>query len=206
MPKLTEIRKQAVDELMKEAFFEATVSVLEEYGTDGMTMDRVASAARVAKGSLYRYFRSKRDLLEFVHAKLTEPVFEVFEDLAARKQPAVEKLAEQLRWFFDHVARHLKAHRLLFDDANAHSLVQASVRRTAEAVSKQFERLFRQGIAEGAIQPGDPAMMAHMYFGLCRGVLQSGPPLEEPEQRDNLCRLILSTFLNGISVEKRRIG
>ena len=86
------IRKQALDEMMKEALFEATVAVLSEHGVDGMTMDRVASEAGVAKGSLYRYFRSKRDLLEFVYTKLVDPIFQDLEEMAAQEQPAIESL------------------------------------------------------------------------------------------------------------------
>jgi len=206
MPKLSQIRKQAVDELMKEALYEATVSVLSEFGAHGMTMERVAVAAGVAKGSLYRYFRSKRTLLEFVHSKLTDPAFEVFERLAASDQPAIDKLAEQLRWLLDHVAEHLTVHRLLFEDENAHGLLQASVRRTAVAIVEQLAGFFRQGIEEGVFQSDDPDRLAHMYFGLCKGALYSKPDIETPKQREELCRSILSTFLNGIAKEKMQIG
>src|SRR5512133_3640383 len=99
---------------MKEALFEAAVAVLSEHGVDGMTMDRVASAASVAKGSLYRYFRSKRELLEFVYAKMVDPVFRGLEEMAATERPATEKLAAQLRALLDHVAAHGEVHRLLF--------------------------------------------------------------------------------------------
>ena len=56
MPKLTAIRKQALDEMMREAIFQAAKAVLAKHGVDGMTMDRVAVEADVAKGSLYHYF------------------------------------------------------------------------------------------------------------------------------------------------------
>ena len=49
MPKLTAIRKQALDDIMKEAIFEATVAVLGQHGVEGMTMDRVATAAGVRR-------------------------------------------------------------------------------------------------------------------------------------------------------------
>ncbi len=101
VPRLTAIRKQALDEMMKEALFEATVAVLSEHGVDGMTMDRVALAAGVAKGSLYRYFRSKRDLLEFVYAKMIDPIFQDLDEIVATEQPAIEKLADAP----SHVAR-----------------------------------------------------------------------------------------------------
>ena len=206
MPRLSQIRKQAVDELMKEVLYEATVSVLSEFGAHGMTMERVAVAAGMAKGSLYRYFRSKRELLEFVHSKLTDPAFEVFERLAASDQPAVEKLREQLRWLLDHVAEHLTVHKLLFEDENAHGLLQASVRRAAATIVEYLEGFFRQGIDEGVFQSDNPDRLAHMYFGLCKGALHSKPEIETPEQREELCRSILNTVLNGIAREKMHMG
>lgn len=206
MPRLTAIRKQALDEMMKEALFEATVAVLREHGVDGLTMDRVASKAGVAKGSLYRYVHSKRDLLESVYAKLVDPVFRDLDEIAANGQPAIEKLAGHLHRLLEHIAAHAQVHKLLFEDDTAHGLLQSSERRTLEAASQRLAEVFRQGIAEGVFRLGDPFMLAHMYLGLCKGVLQSQPGLENRDQRENLHRLILVTFLNGIATEKGRVG
>lgn len=206
MPRLTAIRKEALDGMMKEALFEATVAVLGEHGVEGLTMDRVAAEAGVAKGSLYRYFSSKRDLLEFVHAKMVDPIFQHLEETAAREQPAIEKLADQLRVFLEHIARHVKIHRLLFEDDAAHGLLQSSERRTVEAASRCLAGIFRQGMAEGVFREADPLMVANMYLGLCRGVLQSKPELELCEQRESIHRLILGTLLNGIGTQKGRVG
>jgi AcrR family transcriptional regulator len=202
MPKLTAIRKQALDEIMKEAIFTATIAVLSEHGLEGMTMDRVAAAAEVAKGSLYRYFPSKKELLEFVYAKLVDPIFKDLEETVAREQPAVEKLSSNLLALLEHVTKHAQAHRLLFEDETVHGLLQSSERRTLEAASQELAEIFRQGIAEGVFRPADPRMLANMYLGLCRGALDSRPELEGREQRESVHRLILGTFLHGIAAEK----
>lgn len=206
MSKLTAIRRQALEEVMKEALFEATVAVLSKHRVDGMTMDRVAAEAGVARGSLYRYFRGKRDLLEFVYAKMVDPIFQDLEEMLAREQPAVEKLAGQLRGLLEHVAKYAQVHRLLFDDESSLGFLQSSERRTVEAASQRFAEVFRQGIAEGVFRPADPLLLANMYLGLCKGVLQSRPKLEEPGQRENVHRLIMGTLLNGIATEKGRVG
>jgi AcrR family transcriptional regulator len=192
--------------MMKEALFEATVAVLSEHGVDGMTMDRVATGAGVAKGSLYRYFHSKRDLLEFVFAKTIDPIFQDMEAIVATEQPAIEKLRAQLRAFLEHVGKHAQVHKLLFEDDAAHSLLQSSERRTVEVASQRLAEIFRQGIAEGVFRAADPNMLAHMYLGLCKGVLQSRPELEGSEQREDLHRLILGMLLSGIATEKVRVG
>ncbi|NLS96615.1 MAG: TetR/AcrR family transcriptional regulator [Planctomycetaceae bacterium] len=206
MPRLTDIRKQALDEMMKEAFFEATVAVLNEHGVEGMTMDRVAAAAGVAKGSLYRYFRGKRDLLEFVFTKVVDPIFQAFEELAAKQQPAIELLSGHLEALLEHVAKHARVHRLLFEDDAAHGLLQPSERRTSEAAGRQMATVFQQGIEEGVFRPQDPLLLAHMYLGLTKGVLQSRPPLDEPEHRKDVHRLIIGTFLSGIATDKGRVA
>ncbi len=206
MPRLTVIRKQALDEMMKEALFEATVAVLGEHGVDGLTMDRVAAEAGVAKGSLYRYFASKRELVEFVYAKMLDPIMLVLEEIAARQQPAIQSLSAQLRGLLEHVARHVQIHRLLFEDEAAHGLLQSSERRTVDAASQRLAKVFRQGIDEGVFRPQDPLLLAHMYLGLCKGVLQTQPPLDSPEDRDRVHRLILGSFLSGVATEEGRVS
>lgn len=202
MPKLTAIRKQAINGMMKEAIHETTIGVLSTHGVDGLTMDRVAAEAGIAKGSLYRYFQSKRDLLEFVYARLVDPVFENLEKVAAKQQPAIEKLSEQLHMLLEHVAQHAQVHNLLFEDDAVHALLQSSQRRGSEVACQRLAEMIEQGITEGVFRPGDPLMLAGMYFGLIKGVLERLPRLDEPEHREKIRRLILGTFLNGIATEK----
>lgn len=202
MSRLTAIRKQALDGMMKEALFEATVAVLSTHGVGELTMDRVASEAGIAKGSVYRYFRGKRDLLEFVYGKMVDPIFRTMGEIVAREQPAIDKLASQLRALFEHVAKHAQVHKLLFEDDAARGLLQSSERSTLEVARRQLAEIFQQGIAEGTFRPGDPLMLASMYLGLCKGVLESEPKLEDISERENLHRLILNTFLNGAATEE----
>ncbi|MBN1854283.1 MAG: TetR/AcrR family transcriptional regulator [Pirellulales bacterium] len=204
MPKFAAIRKRAIQDLMKETLFEATVAVLNKRGMEGMTMDLVAAEAGVAKGSLYRYFHSKRDLLEFVFEKLIDPIFQHLEEMVAKEQPAIEKLRKHLQILLEHVAKHAQVHKLLFEDDVAHGLLQSSERRTFEAASRRLAAIFRQGISEGIFVPGDPLMLANMYLGLCKGVLQSQPDLGGEAQREKIHHLILGTLLNGIASEKGR--
>lgn len=206
MPRLTEIRKRALDEMMKESLFEATVAVLGEHGVDGMTMERVAMAAGMAKGSVYNYFGSKRDLLEFVYAKIIDPIFQKLVETVASDRPAREKLAKHLRDLLDHVAKQSQVFKLLFEDDSAHGLLQSTERRTREAACQQLAEVFRQGVTEGVFRPSDPLVLARQFFGVCAGTFDSRPELAEPDQRESVFRLIMDTFLNGIATDKGRVG
>ena len=48
----------------KRAILEATLAVLRERGLSGLKMEEVARRAEVGKGTIYLYFRDKRDLLK----------------------------------------------------------------------------------------------------------------------------------------------
>ncbi|MCE5302365.1 MAG: TetR/AcrR family transcriptional regulator [Planctomycetaceae bacterium] len=204
MPKLTAIRKRAIDGMMKESLFDASIAVLAEYGVEGMTMDRVAAAAGVAKGSLYHYFGSKQDLVQFVYTKIVDPVIRDMTETLTRSGSAVEKLRSHLRRILEHVAQHVQVFKLLFNDDAGRRLIESSERTMHELGCQQMAELFRQGIAEGAFVPADPLILARMFLGLCRGTLDEDPDIAEPEQRERLLCLIMSVFLNGIATEKGR--
>lgn len=202
MPKLTAIRKQALDEMMKEAMFQAAVAVLAERGVEGMTMDRVAAAAGVAKGSLYKYFTSKKTLLEFVYARTIGPLLDTLDGIVAAEGPAIEKLATHLREVLEHVGAHTKVFKLLFEDDTAYSLLQSTERRTHEVASQRLAEIFRQGISEGVFRPAEPLVLARMFLGLCRGVFDSQPELGVREHREHAHDLILRTFLRGAATDR----
>jgi AcrR family transcriptional regulator len=206
MPKLTAIRKHALDGMMREAIFEATTAVLAEHGLKGMTMDRVALAADLAKGSLYHYFPGKQALLEFVYAKMVDPIFKNLEEILATDQSAVEKLAAHLRKLLEHIASHLQVFRLLFQDDAVQGRLHSSQRRSREVGSRRLIEVFRQGIAEGAFRPADPLALTHMFLGLCRGMFDTQPELDRSDQREEVHRLIMGAFLNGVATEECRHG
>jgi AcrR family transcriptional regulator len=187
--------------MMKEAIFQAAVTVLAERGVEGMTMDRVAVAAGVAKGSLYKYFTSKKSLLEFVYSRVLDPLFAELEEIVAAEQAALEKLQLYLHKILDHIGQHSRVMRLLFEDDTAHGLLQSSERRTHERGSQRLAQIFRQGMTEGTFHTADPVVLARMFIGLCRGVFETQPELGVREQRDAMGDLILRTFLRGAAIE-----
>ncbi len=204
MPRLTTLRKRAVDEMMREAIFEAAVSVLAEFGVEGMTMERVALAAGLAKGSLYHYFSGKQAILELVHTKLIDSIFHQLQEIVTTERPAVEKLSLHLEQLLKHVAQNLHVFKLLYQNDVAQGLLQASQRRCREAGSQLLALIFRQGIEEGVFRSADPLMLTAMFQGLCRGVFDSQPELDSPQQQNQIRELILTTFLHGIAAREYR--
>jgi AcrR family transcriptional regulator len=203
VPRLSTIRKRALDEMMKEALFGAAVGVLTRHGVDGMTMDRVAQAAGVAKGSLYTYFHGKKELLEFVYTRTVGPLLCGLAEIVTSQCSAVEKLSAYVRMLLEHVAANLELFRCLFEDDAAQGLLQSSQRANRAVFCKSLAQVMCQGMDEGTFRSGDPLILANMFIGLCRGVFDGRPKLEQVAERDQTHGLIIETFLHGVAGTRR---
>lgn len=85
MSELVQRRKALTDELMRTAICDAGAAVLAEVGFAALTMDRVAEAADVSKGTLYNYFRDKDALVVEVAERTYAPLRQETERIFAER-------------------------------------------------------------------------------------------------------------------------
>ncbi len=190
-------RKELLTAKMKEAIHEAAVSVLGQYGVEGMTMERVAAAAKMAKGSLYCYFKSKQDLLRFVHEKLIEPIIQEINDVVASDIPAIEKLKRMAASGCNHVMKHHATFALLHQDSAVRVLIEESDRNKREVAVQQYASVFRQGMAEGILTETDPENLARMFFGAMIELFHRALVSEQADEANSLISQLLEVFLRG---------
>ena len=159
--RLSKARREFVTAMMKDTIFEAADSVLERHGVKGITMDRVATTAGLATGSLYNYFQDKDDLLQFIFARLVEPFFLAIEEIVAGDLPAPRKLEKILRTALDRSAQHKGVIRLLAETDQDHKVRKSTRPRFLRLLTSLFEH----GIKEGSFRPHNPVHTGHMFLG-----------------------------------------
>jgi AcrR family transcriptional regulator len=198
MPRLSTTRKKLLTKMMKEAIYEAAVSVLAEHGVEGMTMDRLASAANLAKGSLYSYFDGKQDLLQFVHARAIDPIVKAVDKVIRAEMSATAKLEVMLHLVFDQLATHHELFKLLLKD-DVRVLLEPSSRTAREIAVGQYAAVFRQGIDEGLFRPFDPMQLAEMFVGAMAGLWRRSLATGQFRQAQQVSETLLSVFLHGVA-------
>jgi AcrR family transcriptional regulator len=206
MPKLSAARKELLTAMMQEAISDAAVAVLTEHGVAGMTMQRVAAAADLAKGSLYCYFHGKQDLLLLVHAKLVDPILKTADEVLHADLPAPRKLEAVVRAVFDQLARHHGVFNLLLEDDTARAVLEPRRRTNREIVVGQLAAIFRQGIEQGHFRRRDPAQLAAMFLGALGGLWERSLATGEVQQPDAMIESLLSVFLDGIAARGKAEG
>ncbi|MFN8987825.1 MAG: TetR/AcrR family transcriptional regulator, partial [Burkholderiales bacterium] len=115
----TPFKKQQF-EAREEAILDAVNRLLSEKGFDLMTMDDVADAVGVAKGSLYKHFSSKERLAAAAMSRLLSQTLDVLDGFP-EQWTARRRLEEILRWTLQHRLRggvpHLPSTRGAFQRA-----------------------------------------------------------------------------------------
>ena len=121
----------------KRAILEATLAVLRERGLSGLKMEEVARRAEVGKGTIYLYFRDKRDLLKALVEERTWAFYREVEEVGRRKA-----WVQEWRGLWAAVAREA------MDDPTPW------LKGLHEHYLRLLEELLRSGQSEGAVRTG----------------------------------------------------
>lgn len=160
---------------------EAAVRVFHEKGYAAATVQDVADAVGVLKGSLYHYISSKEDLLFRILTESHAQARVIMDQVSTMDAPAVERLRVYLHdmygWYLSHVERssvYLNQQHNLTGERAAQMRAQA----------REFEHFLRELLAEakgaGALR-GDLDIRLAALFLL--GVLNSIPRWYKPDGR-----------------------
>jgi AcrR family transcriptional regulator len=133
----------------------AAEKVFDAHGYAAATVDAVAEAAGVSKGSMYNYFENKRDLFTQVFAEAIAGEEDTTERMISEDLPASVKLERMLDEWFDRLGYYRKIGRLVLEfwataaredqDGELASWFNGMYVRWQD----QIGRIIEQGIASG---------------------------------------------------------
>ncbi len=156
-------------QLREEAILDAANQLLAQRGFELMSMDDLAAAVGIAKGSLYKHFESKEQLAA---ASMTRLLRRIEAQLAAHEagQPARERLEQLLRW----TLRERAAGRMPLLPSTNQEVQQALMSNTSYTaalndVGNALGELIEAGAAAGELR-GDlpvPVLLFTIYARSC---------------------------------------
>jgi len=191
--KSTEARKAQ----RRSAILFAARDVVSAHDFSGLRVARVARAAGVATGTVYRYFPSKTELALEVFRHVSGHELAWLEGLARGSGSAPELIEILVEAF---VGRALEAPRL------AHALlaeplppeVAAERLRFRRAFAQVFQGLIERGITEGDLPKQDPALSATWLIGGLSEALYG--PLAEATERDDLTQSLSALAFRSLGI------
>lgn len=182
-----------------------------ERGIEGVTIDDIVGAAGMAKGSFYRYFGSKEELVE----ALLAPVAAAFDAAMDAAVPALAvastdaQIADAYLRLGLTLGAALTEHRdtvlLYLQECRAPGVAaRRPVRALADAVGRRSIALTETAHAYGLLRDVPPAVSALAVVGAVERLLfdaLNGAPVGEPAE---VVRSLITIVLDGILAPSRR--
>lgn len=149
----------------REAILRAAARAFREHGYHQTTLDQVAEALLMTKGSFYYYFRSKEDILFALHDDSLDRAIELLARTRREEPSAPRQLALIIEGHLDVIFDELQASGIVLDLS---ALTPEHYRQIVEKRDR-FERglreIIRSGVRAGDFVPCDPTVVTFAILG-----------------------------------------
>ncbi|MDR7392644.1 MAG: helix-turn-helix domain-containing protein [Armatimonadota bacterium] len=204
MPRLTAEARRLLTQQRRQRIARAALEVFSARGYGEATVRSIARRAGVAEGTVYLYFRGKRDLLfaawEAVMASAVLPSVRRAE--AAEPGAEEEVLAAVFRDQFSLLLRHGAFFRLVMHRADVDAEFRRRVRIRVREFLEEVMRVVEQGVRRGTLAEVDPEVVVRALGALTRGMVlfdrYDPKPLFERYPVEEVARQVARFVLYGL--------
>lgn len=182
---------------------DAAAEIFREKGFAAASLEDIASAVGIWKGSLYHYIDSKEDLLFAVVREPAERILQEIQRIAELDLPASEKLRQA-------ALTHARVLDETFVYASVYLQEIAGKQRFQEWVERDrlylraLASIIEDGIEQGVFAPSTPARTATLAFiGALNWMTHWYKP-DGPLPASTIAEQICSLFLNGLIARQTR--
>ena len=159
-------KEEVVQEYRIASIQDATMRVIARKGMAAATMQEIAEAAGVAKGTIYLYFRDRDELVERTFETAMEKLFVRADEALDREVPFEEKLRAVMTAQLEFFSENREFFRLYLSLRMPEG-TPAQQRRQQRACHPRYRQridklsaVIRQGIERGELRPIDPERLA----------------------------------------------
>jgi len=173
-----------------------------EKGFLKVTMREISQKAEFALGTVYRFFKGKRELYEqLVDQKAREFIACISEGMASG-QSSCDKVKNFIETKLTFFFRNMEFTRLYLSEKHAHPSVEEQVleenlRTRWEEVFKSLVDIFEQGVKEGVFIPANPRMLALALDGISNSLASLWLDSISGESPEAEIEIATRLFFNG---------
>lgn len=198
MAKLTDKRRAVMDEMMRDAVYEAAVEVLLEHGIAALTMERLAKTAEVSRATLYNYFRDRDDVLVYIGDRIIGPLMAALVETADGKLEPQDKIARIGEVVLRYVDENRSIISSLYDRETAEGARREAQKRRREAFRALIGRVIQEGMDGGQFRSVDIARTSEIYLGALEGMVEAMVDRDEFLPPEESFPHLASVILRGL--------
>ena len=183
-----------------ESLLAIAVTVFNERGYDGTSMEDLSRRLGISKSSIYYHVNSKEDLLSLALDRALNGLFAVADQVTASAEPAIDRLEQLVRG-----SVFVLADRLPYVTLLVRARGNTATERRALTRRRQFDEivaaLVKEAERDGDIRPDvDPAITARLLFGLVNSLVEWYRPGSGARAAQRLADAVCAVAFDGLRV------
>ena len=198
-------KKENVTQRREKQIYKAALKVFSKYGYYKADVDLIAQKAKIGKGTVYRYFESKKNLfislVEWGLGKLKDEILTNIEGI----DDEIEKINTALEVYFNFYKSQKGFYRvLIYEKYNFMDEIARKFKETYFAHLHIIENIFQQGIQKGIFKNIETKNTSIALMGMTDALLFKWLFVNKSSCFEDELSALKEIFFNGILVEKEK--
>jgi AcrR family transcriptional regulator len=154
-----------IQKLKRDAVLREAGRAFSERGYHSTSLDDVAKALGVSKGTLYNYVKDKQEILWEFHRLAAEIAEASFASARVQGGSGAEMLRNTLRHFIHGLTQELGACRVLMEFNALRPADRVKAAKLRDSFEKAYVDLIEIGIADGSLRAVEPKLAIFTFMG-----------------------------------------
>jgi AcrR family transcriptional regulator len=173
------------------------VTVFNERGYDGTSMEDLAAGLGISKSSIYHHVSGKSELLRLASDRALDALTAVTTEPDAVQGPAIDRLEYLIRRSVEVLVAELPYVTLLLR-VRGNTPVERRVLSRRRELDALMSRLVQEAAHQGGLRPGlDAALTSRLIFGTVNSVIEWYRPTRGPAAQP-LADAVVAVVLDGL--------
>lgn len=187
-----------------EEIFAQAVRIFQQKGYHATSVQDIADAVGLQKGSLYHYISSKEELLFRIFARGSRALTQRLEAIIASSDPPTEKLQRAMEAHLIELCDQLDIFTVYLSERRAlNGRHHTKVRAAGKQHARLLEQIIAEGIASGDFRKVDCTLAAHAILGMCNWLYQWYSPTGRLTPHE-IAEVFSDLIVDGLAPPKKR--
>ena len=198
MPRYSEKQKAALDALMRDDVYRHALKIIETDGLQGLTVDGIAKAIGVSRGTLYNYFDDRDDIVDFVEDRTFMPLLDAIDGIADGDLDPTAKMEAIATAVFAGVHENFALVMALSPEKHrrhGRDCKQEGHRRGQAAI----QRVIEDGMKQGVFRELPLELTAEIFLGSIAGMIDHMARRGEFRTPEQIVPTFMDILLKGLN-------
>lgn len=191
-------KEEIVEEYRVASIEEAAIAVIARKGVAELTIQDVADEARIAKGTVYLYFRDREELIAKTAKRAFDTLIDDLKETFAASGTLEERLTRIVLHPLEFVEDHAALLRAALELRDHGAPARSSASRLETTYLGMLEKMFADAQRRGEMRKIDCLEAAAVARDVIRGMIARRLEHPSPPPREKEAKCIVSLLLRGV--------